>query len=197
MPKKTEAVSESSSDEEVEVVAVAETTEKLPELPPSRGGRKYKRIPEGADKRKKENTPVRTEAQKAAWAKAMAVMKEKREAHRATQEKEAAENKETLHQVKLKERYAKLEKKKNSLPPVAQYVTVKDLYDFKKEFFDLMPHIVREPPPPPKEIYKEVPVDAPRLVPYPVVKEVVRVVEKPARVITGNELLDKLYFGGK
>ena len=92
MPKKTDAVSESSSDEEVEVVAAVETTEKLPELPPSRGGRKYKRIPEGADKRKKENTPVRTEAQKAAWAKAMAVMKEKREAHKATQEKEAAEN---------------------------------------------------------------------------------------------------------
>jgi hypothetical protein len=196
MPKKTEALSESSSDEEVEVV-VAETTEKLPELPPSRGGRKYKRVPPEADKRKKENAPVRTEAQKAAWARAMAVMKEKREAHRATQEKEAAENKETLHQVKLKERYAKIEAKKKALPPVAQYVTVKDLYDFKKEFFDMMPHIVREPPPPPKEIYKEVPVDAPRLVPYPVVKEVVRVVEKPARVITGNELLDRLYFGGK
>jgi hypothetical protein len=195
MPKKTEAVSESSSDEEVEVVAV-EATEKLPELPPSRGGRRYKRIDPENDKRKKENTPVRTEAQKAAWAKAMAVMKEKREAHKARQEKEAAEKKEKLHQIKLKERYAKIEAKKKILPPVAQYVTVKDLFDFKKEFFDMMPHIVREPPPPPKEIYKEVPVDAPRLVPYPVVKEVVRVVEKP-RVITGNELLDKLYFGGK
>ena len=195
MPKKTEAISESSSDEEVEVV-VAETTEKLPELPPSRGGRKYKRVPPEADKRKKENAPVRTEAQKAAWARAMAVMKEKREAHRATQEKEAAENKETLHQVKLKERYAKIEAKKKALPPVAQYVTVKDLYDFKKEFFDMMPHIAAGPP---KEIYKEVPVDVPRLVPYPVVKEVVRekIVQQPPKLITGNELLDRLYFGGK
>ena len=47
----------------------------------------------------------------------------------------------------------------------------------------------------PKEVYKEVPVPVERIVPHPVVKEVVRekIVEKP-KVITGNELLDRLYF---
>ena len=122
---------------------------------------------------------------KAAFEKAMAALKEKRESHKATQEREAAANADERHQQVLKARYAKRDANRAKLPPVAQYVTVKDLQDFKKEFFSMMP----------KEVYKEVPVPVERIVPHAVVKEVVRekIVEKP-KVITGNELLDRLYF---
>lgn len=152
-------------------------------LPPlAKAGRNYKKKAPEEDRRKiKERTP----AQKAAFEKAMAALKEKRESHKATQEREAAANADERHQQVLKARYAKRDANRAKLPPVAQYVTVKDLQDFKKEFFSMMP----------KEVYKEVPVPVERIVPHAVVKEVVRekIVEKP-KVITGNELLDRLYF---
>lgn len=133
----------------------------------------------------------RTEAQKASTAKALAVLKEKREALRKAEEAELADKKEEEREQIVQQRKEKHQKAK--LPPVVEYITKRDLELFKKEIFTHMPREVVREVPVEKEVIREKVV--------PVEKQVVRerIVEQAIPVpvvkhLTGNELLDKLFF---
>lgn len=129
-----------------------------------------------------------SEAKKASLAKMFEALKAKREQQKADQERETAEIKEERKQAKLKEQAEK--KMKRRFPPVAQYVTVRDLEKFKNDLVAILP----------KTVYQEVPVD--RIVPQPIpvpietVREkVVQVLQPPTvKKVTGNELLDNIFF---
>jgi hypothetical protein len=115
-------------------------------------------------------------------------LKIKREQQKADQERETAEIKEERKQAKLKEQAER--KMKRRFPPVAQYVTVRDLEKFKNDLVAILP----------KTIYQEVPVD--RIVPQPIAvpietvrEKVVQVLQPPSvKKVSGNELLDNIFF---
>jgi len=115
-------------------------------------------------------------------------LKVKREQQKADQERETAEIKEERKQAKLKA--AAERKQQRRFPPVAQYVTVRDLEKFKNDLVAILP----------KTVYQEVPVD--RIVPQPIpvpietVREkVVQVLQPPSvKKVSGNELLDNIFF---
>lgn len=137
---------------------------------------------EKPEKVKKELTPAKKEA----MAKMFEGLKAKREAAKAQQEQETEEAKEAKNQKRLKKMNDNRIAKK--LPPVASYVTMSDLEAFKKELIGVMP----------KVIYKEVPVDrvVPKAIAVPVetVREKVVQVVQPPKKISGNELLDSIFF---
>ena len=74
------------------------------------------------------------------------------------------------------------------VPSISSYVTISDLEHFKKELIGIMP----------KTIYKEVPVDrlVPKAIAVPIetIREKVVQVVQPPKKITGNELLDSIFF---
>jgi hypothetical protein len=129
-----------------------------------------------------------SEAKKASLAKMFEALKVKRELQKADQERETAEIKEERRQAKLKATAER--KQKRRFPPVAQYVTVRDLENFKNELIGILP----------KTVYQEVPVD--RIVPHPVAvpvetvrEKVVQVLQPPSvKKVSGNELLDNIFF---
>lgn len=142
---------------------------------------------------KKEKKP-RTEAQKATTVKALAALREKREALKKAQEEELASMDEEKREEKLKVQQAKNQKRMGSkLPPLVQYITKGDLDRFKKEIFQALPREIIREVPVEKEVIKEkvVPVErqvvrervVEQPVPYPVVKQV-----------SGNDLLDRIFF---
>ena len=137
---------------------------------------------EKPEKVKKEMTPAKKEA----MAKMFEGLKAKREAAKAEQEQETEEAKQEKNQKRLKKMNDNRIAKK--LPPVSSYVTMDDLETFKKELIGVMP----------KVIYKEVPVDrvVPKAIAVPVetVREKVVQVLQPPKKITGNELLDSIFF---
>lgn len=130
---------------------------------------------------KKERTP----AQKEATQKALAILKERREA-KAREEKERLEKaSEEQRQRILAERYEKKKQQRRKLPPAPSYVTVADMEKFKNDILGALP----------KEVYKAVEVPKIKKIvepaPQPVVKETI--VERPVK-LTGSELLDAILF---
>jgi len=126
-----------------------------------------------------------SEAKKAALARMFEGLKAKRELQKADQERETAEVKEERRQAKL--RAVAERKQQRRYPPVAQYVTLRDLEKFKNDLVSILP----------KTVYQEVPVD--RIVPQPVPVPIETVREKVIQVpsvkkVSGNELLDNIFF---
>lgn len=133
----------------------------------------------------------RTEAQIAATAKAFASLKAKREQQKADLEREEALMDETAKQEKKRAEYEANRSRRAKLPPVPNYVTVSDLNAFKSDLLQFMPKtVVKEVPGPERIVYRDRPVPIDKVE----VKEVVK--EKPT-VISGNELLDKIFFKNK
>lgn len=135
---------------------------------------------------KKERTP----AQKEATAKALAILKERREA-KAKEDKERLEKaSEAEKQRMLADKYEKQKQQRKKLPPAPQYITLTDMEKFKNDILGALP----------KEVYKAVEV-APKVrkepTPAPVVAvvpvEKPKIVEKPVK-LTGSQLLDELLF---
>ena len=133
----------------------------------------------------------RTPAQKEAFAKALNILKEKREA-KVKEEKERYEKADAEQKAQIeKEKYEKAKNHKKRLPPAPSYVTTGDLEKFKKDLLGaLKPVETPKPIEPPKPVKKE---------PEPVVAEPVVVQKrKPEPVVqkqlTGHELIDKLFF---
>jgi hypothetical protein len=130
----------------------------------------------------KEKKP-RSEKQKEATAKALAVLKERRD----KKEKDAAEEKESKLIAKQKTR----ERKKKPDDPLDQVVTARMMKDELKKHFESIPKPA-EPtklPPPPKLVHQETPpppapAPAPVLPPRPISKEKLK----------GRDLLDALFF---
>jgi hypothetical protein len=127
-----------------------------------------------------------TESKKKAVQAMFEGLKKKREERKAEQEKETAEAKAEKKQAKLQKQY--LAAKARRTPPVSSYVTMADLEDFKNQLLGSMP----------KTIYKEVPVDriVPKVIPVPIetVREKVVQVVQPPKKISGNELIDSIFF---
>jgi hypothetical protein len=127
-----------------------------------------------------------TPARKEAVNKMFEGLKAKREADKLAQETDTQEQINAKEQRKLQKKYMRREAKK--LPDVTSYVTMQDLEYFKNELIGVMP----------KTIYKEVPVDriVPKLITVPVetVREKIVPVIQPPKKITGNELLDSIFF---
>ena len=134
---------------------------------------------------------VRTEAQIAATAKAFASLQAKRQQAKEDADKEEATLDNEAKQEKLKQKYEKAKLSKNRLPPVPNYVTVSDLNAFKNDLLQFMPKTVyKEVPGPERVVYRDRPVPVDKVE----VKEVVK--EKPV-VISGNQLLDSIFFKNK
>tara|TARA_R110000868_G_scaffold8415_3_gene43754 strand:- start:252 stop:803 length:552 start_codon:yes stop_codon:yes gene_type:complete len=133
-------------------------------------------------KEKKELTPAKKEA----LAKMFAGLKAKREASKAAQETDSAETKESKRQQYLRRQNERRIARKN--PTLTSYVTMSDLEHFKNELIGIMP----------KTVYKEVPVDriVPKAIAVPIetVREKVVQVVQPPKKISGNELLDSIFF---
>jgi hypothetical protein len=133
--------------------------------------------PEPVKKPKKE----RTSAQKEAFGKALAILKEKREAVKNAEkekyEKATADEKDRLQ----KEKYEKAKNHKKKLPPAPSYVTTGDLEKFKLDLLNALPKSESK-----QEFIKPEPV----VKPEPVIKKQ-PVVQK---TLTGHDLLDKLFF---
>ena len=140
------------------------------------------------NKPKKERSP----AQQAATAKALDILRAKRDAQKKAQEEEVAgldEEKKT-EAIKTKTERHKAKKIISTLSRSDEvpYITKSDFESFKNEFMTLhkpapvpqAPVIVAPPPPPVVE----------RVVEKPIVKETVR-------ILSGNELLDRIFFGSK
>jgi len=127
-----------------------------------------------------------TEGKKKAVQAMFEGLKKKREERKVEQEKETAEAKAEKKQAKLQKQY--LAAKARRTPPVSSYVTMADLEDFKNQLLGQMP----------KTIYKEVPVDriVPKVIAVPIetVKEKVVQVLQPPKKISGNELIDSIFF---
>lgn len=132
-----------------------------------------------------------TEKQKENFQKALASLKAKREAQKKAQEEEAemlkAEGDELKIQAKKREYYEKAKVSKKKLPPPSErptYITAAELQKFKLEMLEVIK---------PQKIVKEKEVEVEKIVEKPVVVE--KVIEKPTtRVISGNELLDRIFF---
>lgn len=136
---------------------------------------------------KKERTP----AQKEATAKALAILKERREAKKKDDEERMSKATEAERQRILADKYEKQKQHKAKLPPAPSYVTLADMENMKKEILSALP----------KEVYKAVEVERkvvkekPVIVEKPVEKPISKPVEKPVeKKLTGHELLDKLFF---
>lgn len=136
---------------------------------------------------------VQSEKQKENFQKALASLKAKREAQKKAQEEEAemlkAEGDEVKIQAKKREYYEKAKAGRRKLPAPSDrptYVTAAELQKFKLEMLE---HVK-----PVKVVHKqEVEVPVEKIVEKSVVVE--KVVEKPTtRVISGNELLDRIFF---
>lgn len=150
-------------------------------------------IDTGAVKTKAPVKRQQTEAQKENTKKMLVALKAKREAQKKAQEEEAemlkAEGDELKIQAKKREYYEKAKAGKKKLPPPSErptYITAAELQKFKLEMLE---HIK-----PIKVVHKqEVEVPVEKIVEKPVVVE--KVIEKPTtRVISGNELLDRIFF---
>lgn len=179
MPKKsTEPVYE--SDDDSDQVDSKPVTAAAPKTEPAVQEMTVK--PEPKTRGKKERTP----AQKEAFAKALAILKDKRKAVKDTEqqilEKATAAEKEAIQKAKFEK--AKNHKKK--LPPVPSYVTMNDLEKFKMDLLSALPKPSAEPKSEP--VQRTEPVVAPK--PEPIVKKQ-PVVAKP---MSGHELLDRLFF---
>lgn len=141
----------------------------------------------------KEAKPKRkqTEKQKESFNKALAALKAKREAQKKAQEEEAemlkAEKDEVKIQAKKREYYEKAKYQRKKLPPPEDrptYITAAELQKFKLEMMEVMK---------PQKIVKEKEVEVEKVIEKPVVVE--KVVEKPTtKIISGNELLDRIFF---
>jgi hypothetical protein len=131
----------------------------------------------------------RTEAQMAATKKAFESLQKRREELKADLEREEALMDENAKAEKAAAKAAAAEaKKKSKFAPVPQYVTVSDLNAFKNDLMQFMPKtVVKEVPGPERIVYRDRPVPVDKVE----VKEVVK--EKPV-VVSGNELLDKIFF---
>ena len=131
-----------------------------------------------------------TEKQKENFQKALAALKIKREAQKKAQEEETemlkAEKDEVKLQRKQAEYYEKAKLQKKTRGPKPMYVTAAELERVKLE---LLEHLA------PKQIVREREVEVEKVVEKakPVVIE--KVVEKPTtKVLSGNELLDRIFF---
>jgi hypothetical protein len=180
MVKKTK-----SDSDGVNQIAQESTIQPLqiqPTQPPSQPPPQPPPPTEAVPVKKKEMTPARKEAVN----KMFEGLKAKREADKLAQETDTQEQINAKEQRKLQKKYMRREAKK--LPDVTSYVTMQDLEYFKNELIGVMP----------KTIYKEVPVDriVPKLITVPVetVREKIVPVIQPPKKITGNELLDSIFF---
>lgn len=132
-----------------------------------------------------------TEKQKENFQKALAALKTKREALKKSQEEEAemlkAEKDELKIQAKQRERLEKAKLGRRKLPPPEErptYITAAELQKFKLEMLEVIK---------PVKVVKEKEVEVEKIVEKPVVVE--KVIEKPTtKVISGNELLDRIFF---
>lgn len=169
--KSKKVVVEDDLDDEIDQVEEPVMTEK---------------VSQPKQKVKRERTP----AQKEAFSKALAILKEKREA-KAKEEKERYEKatQEEKERIK-KEKYEKAKNHKKKLPPAPSYVTTGDLEKFKLDILNAIPKYekpepVKEPKPEPVKIdNKPEPIIVPK-------KKAEPIVQKP---LTGHDLLDKLFF---
>ena len=134
---------------------------------------------------KKERTP----AQKEATAKALTILKERREAKKKAEEDRMKQATEQERQRILAQKYEQKKRNKEKLPPPPSYVTLADMEKFKNDILSSLP----------KEVYKAVEVE----------KKVVKVKEEPKPSVkhvdiptpapqpaklTGHALLDRLFF---
>lgn len=132
-----------------------------------------------------------TEKQKENFKKALTALKTKREAAKKAQEEEVemlkAEGDELKLQAKQRERLEKAKYQKKKLPPPSErptYITAAELQKFKLEMLDIVK---------PQKIVKEKEVEVEKVIEKPVVVE--KVVEKPTtKIISGNDLLDRIFF---
>ena len=145
---------------------------------------------------KKKDKKPRTEAQKQALAKGLAVMRERREALKKKEEEEEAQMDEEAKSAKLKAQYEKKYIAKRKLPPV-EYVSIADFDRFQKNLFSALEN---------KQVYREVEkiVEKPVPVQVPVAYEKeTRTVQQVAvpvpvkEVLSGNALLDRIFFNSK
>ena len=153
-----------------------------------------------SDKGKKERTP----AQQAATQKALAVLKERREAlNKAAKERlEMASDAE--RQRILADKFEAKKARKQKLPPAPSYVTLGDFENFKRDLISAMP----------KQVYKAVEIEKVRKVkdsPPPAVLPAHRVSASPAPVpepipapvvekqkaLSGHALLDQMFFNNR
>ena len=134
---------------------------------------------------KKERTP----AQKEATQRALAILKERREAKKKEEEDRLKTANEQQRQRILAEKYEKKKQQKKALPPAPQYVTLADMQTFKNEILGALP----------KEVYKAVEVEK-KVVkvkeePKPVEKAITKPVPVPEPTkLTGHALLDRFLF---
>ena len=99
-----------------------------------------------------------------------------------------AEKDELKIQARQRERLEKAKLQKKKLPPPSErptYITAAELQKFKLEMLDMVGK--------PQKVIKEREVEVEKVVEKPVVVE--KVVEKPTtKVISGNDLLDRIFF---
>jgi hypothetical protein len=140
-------------------------------------------VPLKVNKPKKE----RSEKQKAATAKALDILRAKREAQRKTQEEEVAEVQEEkkAEVIKAKTEKQKAKKLVNTLARAEEvpYITRNDFDTFKNDILSQIKPL--------SETKKE-PTIVEKIVEKPVEKTIVR---ESVRVVSGNELLDRIFFG--
>lgn len=140
--------------------------------------------PEPKKKTKKERTP----AQQESFKKALQILKEKREMKKKDDD-ERYEKADSEEKARLeKEKFEKAKNHKKKLPPAPSYVTTVDLERFKNDILSAIPRSepVKPDVKPKKEVVKEEPA--------PVVVEKKVIAPAPAKVLTGHDLLDKLFF---
>jgi len=122
----------------------------------------------------------------------LAGLKTRREATKKAQEEEAemlkAEKDELKIQARQRERLEKAKLQKKKLPPPSErptFITAAELQKFKLEMLDMVGK--------PQKIVKDREVEVEKIVEKPVI--VTKVVEKPTtKVISGNDLLDRIFF---
>lgn len=134
---------------------------------------------------KKERTP----AQKEATAKALAILKERREAKKQDEEQRLKQASEQEKQRILAEKYEKKKQQKQKLPPAPSYVTLADMEKFKTDILSALP----------KEVYKAVEVEKKVVKAKEEPKPVEKPIPKPLPVsepskLTGHQLLDRIFF---
>ena len=174
MPKKT-------SQPEVEKEISDDEADQIETPPVQEPPKKY------AKGKGKERTP----AQKEAFAKALSILKEKREA-KAKDEKDRYEKASQEEKARIeKEKYEKAKNHKKRLPPAPSYVTTSDLEKFKNDLLNAIPkYEAPKPVETPKPVKKE-PVEAPV---EPVVAPKRKVEPVATKPLTGHDLIDKLFF---
>lgn len=146
-----------------------------------------KEVPLKVNKPKKERSP----AQQAATAKALDILRAKRDAQRKAQEEEVAEVQEEKKAEVIKAKVEKQKAKKLvstlSRAEEVPYITRNDFDAFKNDILTQLK---------PKEVAPAPVVERVVEKPVPVEKTVIREVPKEVvRVVSGNELLDRIFFG--